>query len=379
MAVDTYRKRVATADLKLASFRELLVSQLDETDGGFDCWAGFLDWKTRVLLSDYLIQSVAGTAEALLSASLAAQEHREACFAESHAMRAAWRALESRPTRPRPDDYFAAIPRDAHAERRSHRATASAEHCLFHLGQTLDRLAAAIIIVGAMGVRDVATTDWGTVMKLQQAASRRRQPDPDLFTAPLILPPDTPGGELQRRLIRSTEQSELHGPAGWLSWMRDTRNAMTHRAPAVKMNVMISNGDMIRVFYRHPKWSEVQSFIYSGSRRPGQQQTVMRDQFVLRASHDVLDGLCESMTSMVAAICDSLSATWNDRRANPAQLVQHAIQWPTHEPRTTASSKFEGYSDEPRVSVDLLVANPSEGRRWSAARIHDHRWREWTE
>jgi hypothetical protein len=37
------------------------------------------------------------------------------------------------------------------ARRRSLTITESAEACLFHLGQTLDRLAAAVIIMGGFG------------------------------------------------------------------------------------------------------------------------------------------------------------------------------------------------------------------------------------
>ncbi len=47
-----------------------------------------------------------------------------------------------------PEAHFAAIYSDAAAVRRERSIISSTEHCFFHLGQTLDRLSVALIIVG---------------------------------------------------------------------------------------------------------------------------------------------------------------------------------------------------------------------------------------
>jgi len=64
------------------------------------------------------------------------------------------------------------------ARRRSLTITESAEACLFHLGQTLDRLAAAVIIVGGFGFKDVASAYWTDLAKLAA------EPDPQSATNP---------------------------------------------------------------------------------------------------------------------------------------------------------------------------------------------------
>jgi hypothetical protein len=114
--------------------------------------AGFLYWKTLTLLADYLIQSVQGTKESLSSASLTADIHRQTTFDDEVALKAAMRPIVESGTSD-PDEIAAAIPRDAEARRRALTITESAESCIFHLWQTLDRLAAAVIIVGGFRFR----------------------------------------------------------------------------------------------------------------------------------------------------------------------------------------------------------------------------------
>ncbi|WP_431818620.1 hypothetical protein [Gordonia jacobaea] len=389
---DGYRQRVAPATSRLNELQAHLISQLDVDEGGFGWWSGYLDWRTRIMLSDYLIQSIAGTAESLVLASLSAQDHAQDVHAENYAIKAIWSALDKQrsPSKPTPTDYLAAIPRDAHAERRSHRITASAEHCLFHLGQTLDRMAAAILIVGAIARHDVMSCDWGDIIKLQEAdwaklasttqtSGRKQRPARGPLDVALVGLEGTPGGDMQRALIAATTHKG-HGPDGWLPWLRETRNAMTHRSPAVKMQLMVDGRNMIRVFYRNPKWSEVQSFVFAeraGTARSRRFELAMRDQFIVRSSSDVLDGLCESMTSFVTAVVGALTHCWDERRSHPEWLVQHAAQWPLALPRST-SAEFTGYGTEPRVHADTMAAaHPSGTRRWAAARIMDDRWRDW--
>ena len=148
---------------------------------------------------------------------------------------------------------------------------------------------------------------------------------------------------------------------------------------------MLTDRSMIRVLYRHPKWSEVQSFAArsratsnagAGRRR---YHSVLRDQFILRASYDVLDGLCESVGAMTAAIADELTFCWSERTEEPGAFVQHAMQWPATAPGQTRASRFVGYADEPNfiVNPDAIMIHPMLARRWEAARIPDDRWHEW--
>jgi len=206
MPADEYMRRVRPAISALNAFRASLTASLDIDSGGFEYWSGYLDWKTRVLLADYLIQTVGGAAEALTSASLAAVDHKEQAHAENHAVKHAWRALNQSSTqRPSTEQYLAAMPRGEAVERRAQRLTASAEQCFFHLGQVLDRLAAAIIIVGGYGNKNVVQSDWKSIEDLRTAARKSPQKPKNLFDYPLIIEADTPGGQVQRRLLAATD------------------------------------------------------------------------------------------------------------------------------------------------------------------------------
>ncbi|QYB04256.1 hypothetical protein I1A62_06985 [Rhodococcus sp. USK10] len=380
MPVNEYLERVRPAVDALNTFRGTLTADLDVDSGGFRYWAGQLDWKTRVLLADYLLQTVAGAAEALTSASLAAVDHKENAHAENYAVRQAWRELNRRSAhRPSTEQYLAAMPRGATVDRRAHRVVASAEQCFFHLGQGLDRIAAAIIIVGGYGSKDVVEADWTRIENLRATAGKPPQIPKNRFDYPAILAAETPGGEMQRRLLAATDPTP-YGPSAWLSWLRDTRNAMTHRSPSKKMNVMVDGGTFTRVFYRHPKWSEIQSFVYSaqndGSGRR-EHQLAFRQQFLMKASTDVLDGLCASVTTMVVHIIESMEQCWAARKADPRLVVQHAVQWSKVEPRVTKSSQFDGYGRTLEPKLDTVALNPADSLRWQAARVHDSRWTDW--
>lgn len=76
--LEDYERRVAGATRLLGDFTIQLADELDEQNGGFRWWTGFSDWKTLTMLSDYLLQSLSGGSESLVSASLQAEVHRQA-------------------------------------------------------------------------------------------------------------------------------------------------------------------------------------------------------------------------------------------------------------------------------------------------------------
>lgn len=82
-------RRLATDALD--SFYWQLIGELDEQNSGFGWWAGYSDWKTLAMLSDYLIQLVGGASESLLLASLAAKAHSEKVTADTYKHKQAWR------------------------------------------------------------------------------------------------------------------------------------------------------------------------------------------------------------------------------------------------------------------------------------------------
>jgi hypothetical protein len=373
---EQYERRVRPATSALESFADDLIKELDLQDGALPWWQGYSDWKTLTMIADYLIQSVQGAGAALISASFAAKTHRESNFADNTALTEAWRAVaESGQTDP--NAFFAAMPRDAAARRRQRSINNSAEHCIFHLGQTLDRLSAALVIVGGFEVRDVAGADWGTI-----AGTPTRDGLVQDLAAPAprsrVEPPGSPGQILQVELLDPVTRPHDFGPPGWLDWMRDTRNAMTHRSPATQIVAFKGNVNagfqLLRLFYRQGRWSEVQSLVFG---RPPHDQTFW-GAFITRPGEDILEGLCESVSKFVVALTDAMTTCWAARTANPTLIVQHGSQWRSVQP-TEPVSLFDGYGTDDVTSF-LQQADTMAGRdatRWQAARVLDDRRAEW--
>ncbi|MFI2841446.1 hypothetical protein [Mycolicibacterium sp. PDY-3] len=350
---EAYEKRVAGATAPLNQFFGILIDELDEQNGGFSWWNGHSDWKTLTLLSDYLIQSVHGVSESLLLASFAAKTHRESAFGDDFAMRTALRSGRM------------PFPLDAQGRRRHLTITQSAESCFFHLGQTLDRLAAAVIIVGGFEFKDVIGADWGHLVELADDVAKGS-------TKQRLQPVGSGGRTLQDALVAPVLDWGTYGPTGWLSWMRDTRNGMTHRAGAKKLAVMTDANRQVRLLYRQPRWSELQTLVF-GSRPP---KKPFFDAFIMSASEDILDGLCESLAALVAAQTTAMITCWAARAANPQLIVQHGRQWREVEPSDTMSN-FPGYGAPVKITPAQLRLNPASARRWSAARIMDDKRQDW--
>jgi hypothetical protein len=362
--LDGYEKRVAAATERLADFYAQLVGELDEQNGAFPWWSGHSDWKTLTLLADYLLQSVQGAEDALLSASLAAQVHRQMVFAEGEALRAASSAV-AKSGKTDAESFIAATPRDAQARRRARTITSSAEECFFHLGQTLDRLGVAAIIVGGFEVSKVTGLYWST---LQQIADSLNAGNP---TNPVLQPAGTAGRTAQEALVAPVLGWHQFGAPDWLPWMRDTRNLVTHRGTGTKF-IVAAGKQLTRLFYKQPKWSELQSLVFGG--KPPKKPFF--DSFISCASADILEGLCDSTTKLVEALVLSMVTCWNARKANSAMIVQHGTQWPVIEP-TQGISAFPGYGANLQPSGDKLVMNPLDAQRWTAARAADARLADW--
>lgn len=370
-----YERRVRPATAALGAFSGQLVAELDLTDGAFPWWAGDADWKTLTLIGDYLIQSVIGASGALISASLSAKTHKEAIYAESWALTQAWKKL-AQSGETNIHAFTAAMPRDKAARRRSLTITQSAEDCFYHLGQTLDRLACAVIIVGGFEISDVVSKDWGAVAgtptrdglvaDLSAATDRSR-----------VQPSGTAGRQLQTDLLAPVRAADGYGVPGWLEWMRDTRNAMTHRSPGTKMNLLLGSVNtelkIARVFYRQPRWSEVQALVFGTGQNANPS---LLDGFVLRSSDDVLDGLCEAMKALVVALVDAMVTCWKARSANPGTISQPARQWTNTAP-TEPATAFQGWGEDISASFHGDAVLMRDGRRWIAARVMDDRRSDW--
>jgi hypothetical protein len=377
---EDYEKRVQLAADALDEFADQLLNELDITNGGFRWWKGHSDWKRLVLIADYLIASVRGASFALTAASLAADVVRTNAAAESDALREAFAVVPASRNRSI-HDFAAAIPRDSLARRRMRTITSSVEHCLFHLGQVLDRLASVIIIVGGFGVENVFRADWKWIIDLANELSggsearkpRRKAKSRLIITTERVQPVESAGREVQTKLFAPIIRTTDHGPSEWLEWMRETRNAMTHRPPVRELNMITEDGT-VRLLFRHPKWSEVQALAFG----QGPKDQPMAGAVLVKSSADIVDGLCDSMNSYVSAIMSEVLECWNARKANPALIVQNASQWQSPRP-VEPPSNFSGYGDANQLpdKTNTVVTHPREARRWQAARVFDERRHEW--
>ena len=321
------------------------------------------------MIADYLLQSLAGASEALVSASFAAQTHRQATLSHSEMLDAIWTQVAATGTKD-PRAFIDAVPNDAPARTLRLQIAHSAEQCFFHLGQILDRLAAALFIIGGFERRDVAGVYWTDITKRGGLLDELASVTP--YKRPQVEPPTSAGRPIQEELLSPIRRAAEFGEPGWLDWLRETRNAMTHRSPAVKFDLMTMDRRIVRLFYREPKWSELQALVF-GPARTGE----LLDTFILRPSEDVLDGLCDSTTKLTVALTDQMTTCWDARKKRPSTIIQHGCQWPTVRPAPI--STFDGYGEDLSQSVqaDTVASNDLEGLRWSAARVTDDRRREW--
>jgi hypothetical protein len=366
--LEDYERRVEPATAPLRQMYSRFVRELDQTNGAYVWWTGHSDWKTLTMLADYLLQSLLGASEALVAASFAALEHKQMMYAENAAVRAVWKQL-AQSGKTNALQFAEAMPRDGQARRRGLKITQSAEMCFFHLMQTLDRVAAAVIIVGGFQVDDVTDVYWTTLESLtQELASEKTKGG---LAKGRVEPVGSAGRDAQTALVIPVVDSAKFGEHDWLPWMRHTRNAMTHRSPAKKLNVLADN-QLVWPFYKQPKWSELQSLVFG----IGVQGKRLLDAYILKTSVEVVEGLCVSTTKLVTALTETMTVCWDARRSNPAMIIQQGRQWPTVQP-TKMMLNFPGYGKALDVKGDTIVTNDADGLRWTATRLTDDRRQDW--
>ena len=279
---------------------------------------------------------------------------RESTYADNQAMKNA--ASQGR----------SPFPLNAQGRRPHLTITQSLEACFLHLGQALDLLAAAVVIVGGFEITNIAKIDWGDleeiVDELRNRSTRQRYQQMG-----------STGRTAQEALIAPVSNWQQFGPTDWLPWKRDTRDGITHRAVGKKMMVMTTANRLARLLYRQPRWSELQSIIF-GAQPP---RKAFYDAFIMSASEDLLEGFCESVEELVEAVTKAMVVCWNARTADPQMIVQHSRQWPVVEP-TEAMWSFPGYGTPIAVAAGSTVKmHPNDARRWRTARAMDDRRQDW--
>lgn len=174
--MEEYERLVSRATDALNTLHAAVSDDLDPEGGGVRWWHGYTDWKRLTLIGEYLLDALAGTSQSLLYASLATRHHREQTYADNTWLMKVWSDVGRRVPAPTHHDFFAASQRGDHERRRERTINMAGEQCFYHLAQALDRLASAMVAVGAARIR-LLPADWERSLPKSgptRQASRRR-------------------------------------------------------------------------------------------------------------------------------------------------------------------------------------------------------------
>lgn len=349
MVAPTYTAPVSASLEALSRLEREMLDDLDVERYGFGWWHGHVEVKRIAIMSDYLVGSVSGTQLAIADASYALSEYTQQVFAHDK-----WQQQQIAALGPRRDDasVLAALRLDSAAEKRERRIRLHREHFFYHVAQTLDRMAAIVIGVGALKM-DLVMADWMNLCRFTPKAGH--QPADGYAEQVALLD-----------LVRATVADA--GPPDWLDWSLAQRNSRAHRAPKFGFVAMTrgsrkTSSRFISLLHRQPRWSDTEAFV---ARRKDDHIAGI---YLLQDPAVVMTGILASLNDTCVAITEACTDLWLRRRANPALLVQRAALWPKLE---TAPLQFGGYgSDLDFVMTGAMRVSPDMGKRMKASGLFD--------
>jgi hypothetical protein len=227
------------------------------------------------------------------------------------------------------------------------------------LAQVMDCL--AVVVIGVLDLPvDIHRASWTQIdqalTKVQDQADGR---------APVAL-------QLQQELVAA-------GPAGWLTWVLESRHMQLHRPRlmSVLQPKVLGVGldlpghapaERIRLVHHLPSAPKV-SFIECFVVADGPQGSYLTEDGQLTLEHAL-----RSVVSTVSVFVDVLDAWWSARRTDPNHQVQEntAKQWAR---RPGPADRFAGYAPGSTGfdGVSTMVINTGVGERLSAAAVGDDR------
>lgn len=341
-----YLKPVAPSVAALGALYREMLNDLDTDRHGFGWWHGHLDVKRIAITSEHLIASVSGAQTSLGDAAFELAEFNEQVHAHDHWQR---KQLATVQRGAEDDSYLKALWHDLPADKRDRRIRLHREHFLYHVAQTLDRLAAVVIGVGGLGI-EILRADWGLLR--QHKPKQSHQP---------------PAGHAEQvALVEAVnEAARVAGPTDWMDWSIAQRNTTAHRAPKLGVVVMTKGSRqepsrLVTVFDRQPKWSETLSF--AASRNDNSLEGI----YLIEDPADVMAGILASLDDFVATVTAHCSDLWVRRRGDPTLIVQPGQQWKTLE---VEPLHFDGFGKpmkmitggSARVSPDMATRMSASG------------------
>jgi len=362
IATGSYERALtAVADLE-----RQVQADLDLDGGGIRWMQGQVDWQRSCLIGDYFFAAMQGVRLSLEAAQFARKRSQQKRFSDNQWLRARWDGLRRTPGKT-PEDFLTAVyQRNQLEAERELEIHLSAEHCLFHLAQALDRAAACLVVAGAFRL-PLLQLDWG---KLAAMAAKGAEPGHRLRIQ------SRAGREQQAAtLALIKKEPEAHGPKDWLPWLIRTRNTLTHRAPQTKIALVLEDrgapSGLTWPFHRQPGWAELEAFMKTAGGE-GLNQILLDDD-----PQSTLDGLFTSTCSLLSVLIEHVVQLSALRRTDPSLLVQTGGQWPGYFDQPVLH--FAGYGNSPKVqrgeglsfnisSVGSLRAQAFRlGDRWASA------------
>jgi hypothetical protein len=371
MAAYDYERTVETATGVLRQFAGSVLLDIDEEIGGIGWWDGQVDFRRRVVLSEYLLDSVNGAAEALLDAAMEAQAHREAHFADDAWLRRMWTAVaEASDGKAENEALLRSMQRDGTARRRDRQIDASATHVVSHLLRSLDCLSASFLIVGAIP-RAVRRADWKHVAKLAEQCA-------DGSTSPNLEPLGSAGRQLQIELFGHALKHTDHGPTDWLEWLNATRNSRIHRGARINWHLLHGANrraaGLVRPFPPNPDLTDVELMGQGPLENVDEPFASLR---LLKHSTAVIDGCVRSMANFVIELVGALAECWDVRRKSPTVLCQRGAQW--QDLQDVPELSFPGYGEDPKFIGNQVHVGPELAKRLKSAHVMDHQRLRWSE
>jgi len=323
-----------------------------------------LDWQRACLIGDYFMSAISGVQSSLNAAALATKRYRERQCSDNQWISNQW-AQAGKQRGVTPDDFVRAARRDHKAAEREVEMLASAEHCLLHLVQALDRLAVCVAVTSALRV-EVLELDWSALAKFARTRAGKGH---ELLR-------QSPAGEAEQLAILRMilDEPAVHGPIDWLAWLLRARNTVIHRPPKTWLALMTSDRGrptgLTRPFHRQPGWPEMEAWL--NSRHEGEFEIILNDE-----PASTLDGLTGSVCGLVTVLAERCSSLVSKRRADPKLLVQPGYQWPEYFDKPLLD--FPGYGNPPKVRLNGIEVHvsPDTGRRMRAFRLLDAQAYEW--
>jgi hypothetical protein len=355
--------------VKLPSLDDLLAavsSDVDPVVHGIAWWSPHLGTVRRILVSDYLIESLYGIRTNLKEARLHLWEVEDQLELESERFAEA----VDRRTFPRINVPVSANALDEVPKALVELHTAGVVRAL---SSAIDCM--AVSVVGVTGLdRPIVRTAWHDTITF--LAGRKRHAEHQALAA---------------RIMQAKQDA---GPAGWLEWTIATRNTLVHRSrrlssfmlsPRVSTPLLGPDGVPIirsrvdQVLNREPHWTDIEALVVEAgtpaSDRLGAPSPVTM--LLTEASLTTLSGAVESAVAFLEAVCAELRVFWERRKSAPTLIPQPASQWPNIEVQDPLG--FDGYAPGTHGfhSGSGITASERVGRRMTASALFDDQRHDW--